>query len=112
MSLRRDTVRAIVVSVGFIAVVIGSLIAIGIEQAHSDRLRLKYACINNLRRIQWAKQQWVSNQHKNQADVPTWEDIKPYCDLTVPPQCPSGGTYTFGAVSNSPTCSIPGHRLP
>ena len=68
------------------------------------------ACINNLRQIDAAKQQWALEKGKQTTDVPTWDDIKPY--LYRIPHCPAGGTYTIGPVGEKPTCSLPGHRLP
>jgi hypothetical protein len=68
------------------------------------------ACINNLRQIDGAKQQWALEKGKQATDVPTWDDLKPY--LGRIPVCPAGGTYTIGPVGEKPTCSIPGHRLP
>lgn len=69
-------------------------------------------CINNLRMIDGAKQQWALEHSKKADDVPTAADLKPYFKTGVFPACPSGGTYTIGAVSNAPTCSIPNHKLP
>ena len=73
---------------------------------------MENACINNLRQIDAAKQQWALENGKNAGDVPTAEDLKPFFKNGVFPTCPAGGTYTIGAVSNAPTCSIPGHKLP
>jgi hypothetical protein len=71
-------------------------------------------CINNLRLIDGAKQMWALENNKTNSDVPTWADLRSY--LGHPgdalPKCPSGGTYTLGAISNFPTCSISGHVLP
>jgi hypothetical protein len=76
----------------------------------------KNECINNLRLIDGAKQEWALEHHKAAADVPTWPDLFPYLSRypydTNMLKCPSRGTYTLGAVSNKPTCSIPGHALP
>ena len=69
------------------------------------------ACINNLRQIDAAKQQWALENNKKAGDVPTAADLTPYLNGKFP-ICPSGGTYTIGAVSNAPTCSIPKHKLP
>jgi hypothetical protein len=70
------------------------------------------ACINNLRQIEAAKQQWALESGKKTGDVPVAQDLKPYFKNGIFPTCPAGGTYTIGAVSNAPTCSIPGHKLP
>jgi hypothetical protein len=68
------------------------------------------ACINNLRQIDAAKQQWALEKGKQATDVPTWDDLKPY--LGRIPHCPAGGTYTINAVGDPPQCSVPGHELP
>jgi hypothetical protein len=70
------------------------------------------SCINNLRMIDSAKQQWALEMHKRNTDTPTAQDIAPYLPGGKLPACPEGGTYTIGAVGVKPTCSIPGHVLP
>ena len=76
----------------------------------------KNECINNLRLIDGAKQTWALEHDKTNSDIPTWADIQPYLGRStndnVMLKCPSGGLYSLGAVSNTPTCSIPGHVLP
>ncbi|HEY3863181.1 MAG TPA: hypothetical protein VGO59_14965 [Verrucomicrobiae bacterium] len=72
-------------------------------------------CINNLRMIDAAKQQWALEKHKQQSDTPTMEDLLPYLghgDNAKAPVCPAGGVYTTGSVGEKPTCSIAGHVLP
>jgi hypothetical protein len=64
------------------------------------------ACINNLRQIDGAKQQWALEQRKLDTDVPTATDIAPYIKGNHVPTCPNGGVYTVGAVNTDPTCSI------
>ncbi len=68
------------------------------------------ACINNLRQIDAAKNEWALEKNKTASDVPAREDLLPY--LRSWPTCPAGGTYTIGPVGEKPTCSIPGHQLP
>jgi hypothetical protein len=67
-------------------------------------------CINNLRQIDGAKQQWALENHKTSSDTPTKADLLPY--LRRWPVCPQGGTYNIGSMVETPTCSIPGHKLP
>ena len=68
-------------------------------------------CVNNLRQIDSAIQQWALEQKKKPDDKISWTDITPY--LRSPVACPKGGKYTIGpAVSNIVTCSFPGHVLP
>ena len=69
-------------------------------------------CINNLRQIDSAKQQWALENNKQPGDVPTVTDLTPYFKNHQMPVCVAGGVYTIGAVSNAPTCSIQGHVLP
>lgn len=68
------------------------------------------ACINNLRQIDGAKEQWAIAQDKQESDIPTWQDLLPY--LKRKPACPQGGMYTIGPVGMPPACTIPGHQLP
>jgi len=70
------------------------------------------ACINNLRRIDAAKQQWALENNKTDDAVPTVADLLPYFRDGVFPSCPAGGLYSINAVGLPPTCSIPGHALP
>jgi septal ring factor EnvC (AmiA/AmiB activator) len=72
----------------------------------------KNQCINNLRQIDIAKQQWALENNKSDDAIPTMQDLLTYFPNNVFPVCPSGGTYTINAVGNPPTCSIPGHVLP
>ena len=69
-------------------------------------------CINNLRQIYAAKQEWALENNKTDGDIPTEQDLVPYILGGVFPACPSGGTYTIGAVGASPACSVPGHVMP
>jgi septal ring factor EnvC (AmiA/AmiB activator) len=81
-----------------------------IEQA--DQRAALNKCINNLRQMDGAKQQWALENKMTDAAIPTADNIAPYLKGGVVPQCPAGGVYTLGAVNTDPTCSIPGHALP
>jgi TolA-binding protein len=70
------------------------------------------ACINILREIDAAKQQWALEKNKPASAVPAAQDLLPYFKDGVFPTCPSGGTYTLNAVGELPSCSVPGHELP
>jgi hypothetical protein len=68
-------------------------------------------CINNLRRIDAAKQEWAVENRKEGTDTPTMEDLKDY--IHGPGlNCPDGCHYTLGNIDAKPNCSIPGHVLP
>jgi len=70
-------------------------------------------CINNLRQLDVAENQWALEKGKKAGDVCTEEDLKPYVHLVKGkfPQCPQGGTYVINPVGELPTCSVPGHTL-
>ena len=72
-------------------------------------------CINNLRQIDAAKDEWALERNAKLGDVVTTNDIKPYIKLNsygnISP-CPSGGTYFLERIGSMPICSIPGHVLP
>ena len=57
-----------------------------------------------------AIQQWALEQKKDASAKVTLADITPY--LKNPLACPSGGTYSFSSVAETPKCSVPGHALP
>jgi chromosome segregation ATPase len=70
------------------------------------------ACINNLRQIDAAKQEWALENNKTSGAVPTAQDLLPYLPDGLFPVCPAGGLYSINAVGVPPACSIPGHVLP
>ena len=75
---------------------------------------MQNACINNLRQIDGAKNEWALENNKTNGTPVTEADIKPYLKLGADgnfPKCPAGGTYTIGRVGEVPTCSVPEHKL-
>ena len=70
------------------------------------------ACVNNLRQIDGAIQQWALENSRPAGSPVTMADILPYFKNRIPPACPAGGVYSVSTVGASPTCSIPGHVLP
>jgi hypothetical protein len=71
-------------------------------------------CINNLRQIDNAKQQWALEHQAPLSAIPIWHNIRRYLGRGTDgpiPKCRAGGVYTIGALSNTPTCSIKGHVL-
>ncbi len=73
----------------------------------------KNACLNNLRMIDAAKQQWALERKMSATDVPTWTDLKPYLKNAKGGRmtCPAGGTYSLHMMKDAPTCSHPGHSI-
>ena len=81
-----------------------------LEDTQNTSRSQQSACINNLRRLDGAKQQWALEKGKTAADVPTPDDLAPYLDLTKI-VCPAGGIYSLNAVGTAPTCTVLGHVL-
>jgi chromosome segregation ATPase len=70
------------------------------------------ACINNLRLLDAAKQQWALDKNKAAEAVPTSQELLPYLKDGIFPVCPEGGVYSLNAVGEIPACSVQGHVLP
>jgi DNA repair exonuclease SbcCD ATPase subunit len=81
-------------------------------QAAQQAAANRDACINNLRMIDAAKQQWAFDKNKNLQAIPSVQDLQPYFKDGIFPVCPSGGAYSINAVGELPSCSIPDHALP
>ncbi len=70
-------------------------------------------CLNNLRIIDGAKQEWALENRKEGAETPTMADLTNFHSMAGKlPVCPEGGVYTIGSIDEKPKCSIPGHVLP
>ena len=107
-----------------IVLVIGLLVVIAIPNpigpSRSSREWKGNECVNNLRQIDAAKNEWAWENGKTKGVVCTESDIKSYIKLDAKgnlPKCPLGGTYTIGKIGESPTCSLaknysPYHKLP
>jgi competence protein ComGC len=72
----------------------------------------KYACLNNLRRIEGAKEVWALQNNKDTNSTPTMQDLTPFLKGNVTKlQCPAGGNYAINKVGVPPSCSIASHDL-
>ena len=69
------------------------------------------ACINTLRQLDAAKQQWALENGKTADATPTAQDILAYLPGNAIPACPAGGAYQLNKLGSPPTCSIPAHKL-
>ena len=103
------------VEIMVVVALIGLLVTIAVPSFVSARnTGRKNACINNLRLIDSAKQQWALFTDAGDDAVPVWTDLVYNSatgtgDLLMRPTCRAGGTYTLGAVSALPACTFPGH---
>lgn len=102
------------VEIMIVVAIIGLLAAIAIPNfVKARQTAQKNACINNLRQIDGAKEQWALENKKNQGDAVVTAEVDAYVKGGAP-ECPSSGTYTYGTVGTDPTCnkSGDGHVLP
>jgi len=105
------------VEIMIVVAIIGLLAAIAIPNFVRGRnTAQKNSCINNLRQIDGAKQQWALENRQVDTATPTSDDVKVYLKNNAFPTCPGNGTYTVNAVNTDPTCSLSGgttlHVLP
>jgi prepilin-type N-terminal cleavage/methylation domain-containing protein len=110
------------VEIMIVVAIIGLLAAIAIPNFVKARATSQAnACINNLRQIDGAAQQWALEKGKTTGtSITLTTDLTPYIKLnsasSIPP-CPAGGAYAVSSVGANPTCTLstlvtPYHRLP
>ena len=101
------------VEIMIVVAIIGLLAAIAIPNFVKARTTAqKNACINNLRQIDGAKEQWALENKKVGTDAPVDTDLigtDKYIKAT--PSCPANGSYTYNNMTTKPTCSVGDHTL-
>jgi prepilin-type N-terminal cleavage/methylation domain-containing protein len=108
------------VEIMIVVAIIGLLAAIAIPNFVKARTTSQAnACINNLRQIDGAKQQWALENKQPSTASPGSTVIMPYLgrgSAGTWSTCPAGGTYTVGNLATAPICSLstasPKHQLP
>lgn len=109
--IRRGKKGFTLIEIMIVVLIIGILLAIAVPNFIKARetSRAK-ACISNLKQIDAAKEQWAMDNKKTTGDVPTWPtDLVGSANyIKKEPACPSGGSYTVGAIGTDPVCSIGG----
>lgn len=109
------------VEIMIVVAIIGLLATIAVPNFIKSReTARKNACINNLRLIDTAVQQWALENNKNGGDTVAVDSLTAYLNRGAGQingtaagavKCPSGGTYTLTTVDQKPTCSVAGHAL-
>jgi prepilin-type N-terminal cleavage/methylation domain-containing protein len=94
------------VEIMIVVAIIGLLAAIAIPNFVKARTTAqKNACINNLRQIDGAKEQWALESKIAPGTAADNTAIDAYIKGGSP-SCPGGGTYTYNAVDTPPSCSL------
>jgi prepilin-type N-terminal cleavage/methylation domain-containing protein len=104
------------VEIMIVVAIIGLLAAIAIPNFVRARTTAQQnACINNLRQIDGAKQQWALENKVSATASPASSDIQPYLgrgNNGTLPTCPADSSVTFATsynindVQTAPTCKI------
>ena len=98
------------VEIMIVVAIIGLLAAIAIPSFMRARTTSqKNACIENLRQISGAEEQWAMESNKNTGDAFVTTAVASYLKRSVLPACPGGGNYIYGAVGTDADCSITAH---
>ena len=100
------------VEIMIVVAIIGLLAAIAIPNFVKARTTAqKNACINNLRQIDGAKEQWALEKKQAPGAAINQAEVDAYIKGGTP-KCPAGGAYTYGAVDTNPDCDVTAHDLP
>jgi len=106
------------VEIMIVVAIIGLLAAIAIPNfIHARTTSQTNACINNLRQIDGAKQEWALEQKQAATASPGATDIQPYLGRGTGgslPYCPLDSTkvfttsYAAGDIQTAPSCKVAG----
>ena len=98
------------VEIMIVVTIIGSLATIAIPSFMRARTTSqKNACLNNLRQMESAKEQWAMEARQPQGATVDATACVTY--LKAPPVCPAGGTYDWQVVGSNATCTVVNHSL-
>src|SRR5690349_8105969 len=90
------------VEIMIVVAIIGLLAAIAIPNFVKARgTAQRNACINNLRQIDGAKEQWALENKKSAGTASDSAGVNAYIKGSAP-ACPAGGSYTYGNVDANP----------
>ena len=94
------------VEIMIVVAIIGLLVAIAIPNFLRAREEARAnSCVANLKQLEGAKERWAMSEGiATTVEATTGALVPNY--LKIAPNCPSGGTYTFGTINTVPTCSI------
>jgi len=101
------------IEIMFVVAIIGLLAAIAIPNfLRAFATTQANACIENMRQINTAVQQFAFEKNKHNGDTMTYpDDVSAYMKLNTEgqlPGCPAGGTYSLPPVGGDPSvvCSL------
>ena len=94
-----------------VVAIIGMLAAMAIPSFMKARATSqKNGCIENIRQMEGAKEQWAMSAGRSQGDTVVTTDAMTYLKGGVVPKCPGGGTYSLNVIGTDAACTISGHK--
>ncbi len=108
------------VEIMIVVAIIGLLAAIAIPNFIKARTTSQTnACINNLRQIDGAIQQWALEAQQSASATVTSANIAPYLGrgtqgavINTDIKCPAAGTYAITDVATKPSCTLSSQTAP
>ena len=94
-----------------VVAIIGVLVTVAIPSLVKSRESTQTkACIENIRNIWFAQQQWAQAHETQVTKDLVAADLLPYLGDSALPKCPSGGTYVITKADTMPYCDVPAHK--
>ena len=101
------------VEIMIVVAIIGLLAAIAVPSFMKAReTSQQNACINNLRQIDGAIDQWAIENNMSTGEDVVDTELDEYIKAGYPPECPAGGAYSVTVIGDPPECTEDGHELP
>lgn len=100
------------VEIMIVVAIIGLLAVMAIPSyVRARNLSQINTCVNNLRQISGAIDQFAIEMGHTDSYSPTDLEVSAYMKGGVIPPCPAGGSYDITTVADNPTCSIGGNHV-
>lgn len=109
MSHMRKKTGFTLVETMIVVLLIAILVSIAVPNFVSARNQSRRrACLENLRSISQAKEQWAMENRMETGSPCTVNDLSPEY-MRIFPSCPAAGSYSVNSVGVEPVCSAIGH---